>query len=210
MREGLRPKVVRVDWLIRSGRLSRFSPIALLSKELEVKWLTLWGGYVYGPTPGIAEALDLLISAVKPESMLDLFCGSGALSKLAYFRGVKRVFSVDLYVEAAERNLEGCRGVEVLEADALSFRSPEKFDLLVADSPEELIDAFVSDVGRIRRLFKAAALIWLGPYHRAEHRVKAFKRTRMATAFEAWGDGLAILWKPGLKDKVERVVKLLA
>jgi len=205
----LKPKVVRIEHLLKSRRLSRVSPLTLLSKELGIKWLMLWNGYVYGPTPGIVEALDLLITSLKPKSMLDLFCGSGALSKLAYLKRVREITCVDLYVEAAKRNLQRCKNVKIIEGDALSFKLYRNFDLVVADPPEELINKTLANLPRLRRVFRLAALIWIGPYHKAGRRVRLLKKKRMNTVLEAWGDGLAIFWKPKLRERIDSALRLL-
>ena len=168
------PKIVRVSWLIGRRMLSEVSPVALLCKEVGVRWLLLWDGYVYGPSPGFTETLDLLIEMLKPRSFLDLFCGSGAFSKLAYRRGVRRITCVDRFAEAARRNLRGL-GVEVVEADALSYRPGDRFDLVAADPPEELIDEVLGRLHLIRRITGRAAVLWLGPYHRSGKRVRSLQ-----------------------------------
>ncbi len=205
----MKPRVVEVDWLIGTRRLSEFSPLALISKKLRIRWVMLWEGYTYGPTPGITEALDLLITVLKPKSMLDLFCGSGALSKLAYSKGVKKIVSVDLYPDAALRNLRRCRGVKVVGGDALSYQPGERFDLLVADPPEELIEKLLENLGRLRQLFRLGALIWLGPYQRAERNIMLLRGRRMVRTLEAWGDALAVLWKPELGSRIASALRLL-
>lgn len=205
----MKPRVVEVEWLIGTRRLSKFSPLALISEKLKVKWMMLWEGYIYGPAPGITEALDLLITVLKPKSMLDLFCGSGALSKLAYSKGVEKIVSVDLYPDAALRNLRRCRGIKVIGGDALSLQLGEQFDLLVADPPEELVEKLLENLDRLRRLFRLAALIWLGPHQKAEQNIILLKSRRMVRILEAWGDTLAVLWKPGLGSRIASALRLL-
>jgi len=202
------PRIVRVDWLVGRGMLSEFSPVALLCGRIGVKWLTLWDGYVYGPAPGLAETLDLLIESLKPRSFLDLFCGSGAFSKLAYIKGIKDTVCVDRFAEAAMRNLRGL-GVEIVEADALAYSPRRRFDIVVADPPEELVDKVLGDLQRIRGMAGKAAVIWLGPYHKAGGRIRRLRGRRMVRVIEAWGDALALLWKPGYREKIEAVARLM-
>ncbi len=202
------PRIVRVDWLIERGMLSEFSPTTLLCRRIGIKWLMLWEGFIYGPTPGLAEVLDLLLTRLKPKSMIDLYCGSGAFSKLAFMRGVREIVCVDRFAEAARRNLRGL-GVEVVEGDALSYSPGRVYDLVVADPPEELVERIIKDLGRLRRLMGKIAVIWLGPYHRAGGRIRRLGGRRMVRVVEAWGDALALLWKPGYRERVESVARLM-
>ncbi len=110
-------------------------------------------GYIYGPTPGITELLARTLSLLKPESMLDLFCGSGALSKLAYIMNVKNVKAVDIYVEAAYKNLGKLKNVKIEQRDALEIGNEEKYSILVADPPEEKIEELVNRFPRLKKLY---------------------------------------------------------
>lgn len=203
------PKPVEVGWLVKTRRVSPLSPIVLLCKELGVRWLPYLDGYIYGPAPGIAELLDAILMVLKPRSMLDLFCGSGALSKLAHKRGVRRIKAVDIYAEVAKRNLKRLRGVEVVEADATAFRD-RPYDLLVADPPESLADELLEMLPRLSRLCRKVALIWFGPYHRATERVLRLKGRRRYVVAECWGDAVAIIWKPGIsRDKIREALTIV-
>lgn len=205
----VRPRPVEVGWLVKTGRLSPLSPIVLLCRELGVRWLPYLDGYVYGPAPGIAELLDAVLMVLRPRSMLDLFCGSGALSKLAHRRGVRRIKAVDIYAEVAERNLKRLKGVEVVEADAMAFRD-RAYDLLVADPPESLADKLLEMLPRLSRLYRKVALVWLGPYHRATERAMRFRGRRRRVVAECWGDAVAIIWKPGISGEKIREALTIA
>ena len=199
-------KCVRVDELIESGRLSPFSPIALICSKLGVRWLPYIDGYIYGPSPGITEVLERILSLLKPESMLDLFCGSGAFSKLAYLMNVKKVKAVDIYVEAARRNLKKLEGIEVEEGDALRIRSG-RYDMVVADPPEEKIRELIDRLPELRRLCRNVAIVWVGPYHKAGGMIKILSSEEKCIIVEAWGDAVAVFWKKKKHETIiERVV----
>ena len=204
-------KPVRLSWLVRSGRISPMSPVVLISEKLGIRWLNMFDGeYVYGPTPGLIEASDLLIKAFKPRSLIDLFGGSGAVSKLALRNGVRKIIYVDLYSEAAELNLRGEEAVTILRRDAFEFmRSGVKADVVISDPPEELIPKALKALLRFRGVFRKAALIWIGPVERSRRYARALKGRRMTEILEAWGDSFAIFWKPGLGDRVQKVRSLL-
>ncbi|MCD6312443.1 MAG: RsmD family RNA methyltransferase [Thaumarchaeota archaeon] len=207
----LRVRPVKLSWLIRSGRISSMSPMVLIAEKLGIVWLMMFDEYVYGPTPGIVEVSDLLIRSLKPRSVVDLFGGSGALSKLAIRNGVKNVTYVDIYPEAARLNLADHQDkVEIVESDAFGFlRRGVRCDLLLADPPEELIDETVSAIISLRNIFRKAALIWLGSSEGSRERVKALGDRRMIEVVSAWGDSFAIFWKPGLRSEIMRVKWML-
>lgn len=206
-----RVRPVKLSWLIRSGRISPMSPMVLIAEKLGIGWLMMFGEYVYGPTPGIVEASDLLIRVLKPRNVIDLFGGSGALSKLAIRNGVKNVTYVDIYPEAARLNLSHNQNeVKIIESDAFSFlERAVGCDLLLADPPEELIDKTVSTIIARRDVFRKAALIWLGSSESCGKRVAALGGRRMIEVVSAWGDVFAILWKPGLRSEIAKVKQLL-
>ncbi|HDD42991.1 MAG TPA: hypothetical protein ENF79_04850 [Nitrososphaeria archaeon] len=207
----MRPRPVKLSWLIRSGRISPMSPIVLIAEKLGISWLMIFDEYVYGPTPGIIEASDLLIRALKPRSVIDLFGGSGSLSKLAMRNGVKNVTYVDMYPEAAKLNLaDHMNGVRIIKSDVFSFLEGRiECDLLLADPPEELIDKTVNAVISRREVFRKAALIWLGPSGRSRRRIGLLRGRRMVEVVSAWGDSFAIFWKPGLRSEIMRVKLML-
>ncbi len=207
----MRPRPVKLSWLIRSGRISPMSPIALIAEKLGISWLMIFDEYVYGPTPGIIEASDLLIRALKPRSVIDLFGGSGSLSKLAMRNGVKNVTYVDMYPEAAKLNLaDHMNEVRIIKSDVFSFLEGRiECDLLLADPPEELIDKTVNAVISRREVFRKAALIWLGPSGRSRRRIGLLRGRRMVEVVSAWGDSFAIFWKPGLRSEIMRVKLML-
>ncbi len=200
-------KRVRVNELIESGRLSPFSPIALICNKLGIRWLPRMDEYIYGPSPGMTEVLERIISLLKPESMLDLFSGSGAFSKLAYTMNVKKIKAVDIYVEAAWRNLKKLEGIMIEERDALRIGN-ERYSMVVADPPEERIRELISRLPKLKRLYSDIAVLWVGPYYKAGETIKKLSRDRKCIVVEAWGDAVAIFWKKKKhKTIIEKVVK---
>jgi len=202
-------KCVRVDELIESGRLSPFSPIALICNRLRIRWLPYIDGYIYGPSPGITEVLERILSLLKPESMLDLFCGSGAFSKLAYLMNVKKVKAVDIYVEAARRNLKKLEGIKIEESDAFGIRTG-RYDMVVADPPEEKIKELMDRLPELRRLCRDVVVVWLGPYHKAGEMIKSLSSGEKCITVEVWGDAVGVFWKKKKHETIiERALRIL-
>jgi len=204
-----KPRPVKLSWLIRTGRLSEFSPTALISEKLGINWLMMFDEYVYGPGPGIVELLDLILRYVKPKSFLDLFGGSGALSKLASLRGVRKITYIDLYPDAAILNLRRISGVEIIKEDAMHFSRFGVYDVVVADPPRELINRLLEEVDDLRKIFRKICLIWIGDVDELEERSSLLEGRRMVKIIRAWGDCFATLWKPGFGDIVKHVKDLM-
>ena len=204
-----KPRPVKLSWLIRTGRLSEFSPTALISEKLGINWLMMFDEYVYGPGPGIVELLDLILRYVKPKSLLDLFGGSGALSKLASLRGVRKITYIDLYPDAAILNLRRISGVEIIKEDAMDFSRFGVYDVVVADPPRELINRLLEEVDDLRKIFRKICLIWIGDVDELEERSSLLEGRRMVKIIRAWGDCFATLWKPGFGDIVKHVKDLM-
>lgn len=206
--KGVKP--VRIDWLTRTAKISSMSPLVLVAEKLGIRWLMLFDGeYVYGSSPGLVEAADALIRAIRPRSLVDLFGGSGAISKLAAMNGVKRIIYVDLHPEAAHRNLRGVEEVEIVRGDAFEFlKSDVECDLLIADPPEELADETARYLMRNRHIFRKAALTWIGSDY-SRRRIKRLSGIRMTEVLEVWGDFFLLLWNRGLRDRIERIKCML-
>jgi len=204
-----KPRPVKLSWLIRTGRLSEFSPTALISEKLGINWLMMFDEYVYGPGPGIVELLDLILRYVKPRSLLDLFGGSGALSMLAYIKGVKRITYIDLYPDAAILNLRGISEVEIIRGDAMDFSRFGVYDVVVADPPRELINKLLERVGDLRKIFRKICLIWIGGVEELEERLPLLRGKRMMEVIRAWGDCFTALWKPGFGDIIKHMKDLI-
>ena len=89
------------------------------------------------------EALFAILGDVSHLSVLDLFCGTGALAIEALSRGADSAVLVDADPSLARRNVEALglsRRCEVVRSDAISYleRSQERFGLILCDPPYRL------------------------------------------------------------------------
>jgi 16S rRNA (guanine(966)-N(2))-methyltransferase RsmD len=93
----------------------------------------------------VREALFSILGDVEGASVLDLFCGTGALGIEALSRGARRAVLVDAKTSLANRNVrelgltDRCR---VVRSDVPRFlrRARERFDLIFCDPPYRLAD----------------------------------------------------------------------
>lgn len=112
------------------------------------------------------EAIFSMLGPLQGASVLDLFCGTGALGLEALSRGAATVTLVDTEIDPAARNVEllavGDR-CTLVEADALSFleSGAERFDLVLCDPPYRLADRLGSQLEKPleRRLAPGARVV---------------------------------------------------
>jgi 16S rRNA (guanine966-N2)-methyltransferase len=112
------------------------------------------------------EAIFSALGDVAGASVLDLFCGTGALAIEAVSRGAERAVLVDRDTRLATRNVRDL-GLEaqarVIRADALGYlrRSRARFDLIFCDPPYRLADRLECDLDSLvrRRLAEGGRMI---------------------------------------------------
>ncbi|MGH2953709.1 MAG: RsmD family RNA methyltransferase [Solirubrobacterales bacterium] len=100
------------------------------------------------------EALFAILGDVSGASVLDLYCGTGALAIEALSRGAASAVLVDTQPRLAQRNVadlgldDRCR---VLRSDALRFlaRSRKRFDLILCDPPYGRVAGLGADLERL-------------------------------------------------------------
>ncbi len=108
---------------------------------------SLGGRRLASPGPGVRptsdrarEALFSMLGEIEGLSVLDLYCGTGALGIEAYSRGAARVVGVDIDTRPAAENvrlLDLAGPVDVVASDAVSYlaRTPDRFDIVFCDPP---------------------------------------------------------------------------
>ena len=132
-------RIVKLDRILKSRKASLLSPPLLIAKELKLKYLIEEGRLLVGPAVGLSVLIDRLTRIIPINSMLDLCCGSGALTKIAMKNGVTKIVCVDKNVKAVEKNLGRKNNVRIIKADVLKFKIEEFFDLIILDAPRILI-----------------------------------------------------------------------
>lgn len=139
---------------VKHGVISEASPVYKTAKALDLPIL-LRGRYVVGPSPGLVEVVSETIQVNHFSTVLDLFAGTGAISKVALREGVKNATCVDLNTsgEISEMLKEYSDKVLVHKGDVFDFvlRMRKKFDLVAADPEYEKALRVAKEIGaRIR------------------------------------------------------------
>jgi predicted RNA methylase len=161
-------QVISLEEVEGKKLLSKYSPILLLAKELKLRYLIKEGNTFTGPAIGLATLVDKITSMFEIRSMLDLCCGTGALSKIGLLNGVEKVCCLDINLQAAKENLSEFKNVEFVEKDILQFELKDFYDLIVIDPPQEIIDKllrkFIPKVKNLCNIF----VIWHGSHEEEE------------------------------------------
>lgn len=134
-------EIVSLKEVEKNKLLPKFSPIFLVAKELNLRYLIKEDDLFTGPAVGLTTLIDRITSRFEIETILDLCCGTGALTKVALLNGTKKATCLDLNLKAAKANLlEFKSRVEFLEEDVLKFKPKKFYDLVVFDGSRELVE----------------------------------------------------------------------
>jgi 16S rRNA (guanine(966)-N(2))-methyltransferase RsmD len=114
----------------------------------------------------VREALFSILGDVEGASVLDLFCGTGALAIEALSRGADRAVLVDAKTALANRNVSGLGlsdRCKVVRSDVPRFlrRVKGRFDLIFCDPPYRLADRLEGELDSLipARLAEGGRLI---------------------------------------------------
>jgi 16S rRNA (guanine966-N2)-methyltransferase len=121
----------------------------------------------------VREALFSILGEVEGATVLDLYCGTGALAIEALSRGARSAVLVDTHTELARRNVSelglGDR-CEVIRSDARAYlrRTRGVFDLIFCDPPYRLADRLEGELDSLigSRLAPGGRLILEGSARR--------------------------------------------
>jgi len=132
-------RLVSLRDIVKNGEMSSLSPLLLIAKELNLNYLIEENGLITGPAVGLSILIDKITKQLPIKSMLDLCCGSGAITKIANRNGVKKIVCVDKNTKAAELNIGKINDIEIVKGDIMKFEIEEYFDLIVLDAPREIL-----------------------------------------------------------------------
>lgn len=116
------------------------------------------------------EAVFAILGDVEGSSVLDLFCGTGALAIEAVSRGAARAVLVDRKPALARRNVADLgleQRCDVVSSDGLRYlaRARSRFDLILCDPPYRLADRLGPELDRLlpRRLTEGGRVVVESP-----------------------------------------------
>jgi predicted RNA methylase len=188
-------RVIPITRLLKSGQLREDSPLVVTAKTYGLRYALIRGRHFVGPSPAIARTIEQLIGdeGCRPESVLDLFAGSGIASiVVCRYTSPKMVLAIErdrAKISRLQRYLAKSRA-RCLAADACKVALPKRlFDLVVADPYYE--DALV---------FLQHHLRWIARYARR------FLMVSGGIEHAQWNGAVErMIRSAGLKPRVRRV-----
>lgn len=133
---------ISLEKAIESGILASDSELILKMEQYELDHLVLGGGAaIAGPLPGPIQTMEMLCERYEIDSILDIFCGSAAMSRVVIEQGGSDVYCLDLDCSGARQNLAADRDLVTLcEGDFFELPIPDRqFDIAVLDPYFDLI-----------------------------------------------------------------------
>lgn len=154
-----------------------YLPELIFAKRLGLKSIILLEGMLIGPTFEVAPLIEHLVKN-GARTVLDLFCGTGALSLISVQFGAEHVTCVDINIEAALMNLASYVGekVEVVQCNAYEYKPNRFYDLVIADSlpsitfRKKVAESFLP---KLRTFGKTIVIVLGSTYYRSSIKRKA-------------------------------------
>ncbi|MEM0333064.1 MAG: methyltransferase [Candidatus Aenigmatarchaeota archaeon] len=136
-------RIASIEEVLKNKKISKYSPALLIAKELKIKYLILEENVITGPAIGTSIIVDKLTKNFKLPKILDLCCGTGALTKISILNGANFSLCVDKNLKAAKENLKELGNVDFLKEDIFRFKTNDFFNLTILDPPRYLIEKVV-------------------------------------------------------------------
>ncbi len=115
--------------------IAKGSPLDKVVSEFKIPHVLVRGRHLVGPNPGLLSVVKKICQETMLKSALDLFAGTGIISRFLNRQGVQSVTCVDKgeHFVISKELLEKLPGITCVQEDAFSFRISQQFDLIVAD-----------------------------------------------------------------------------
>lgn len=135
-----------------SCKLSHDAPISAVAREFGIPYILIRGRHWIGPNPALAKVLlSVLRKDATPQTVLDLFAGTGIVTKVVLQLSpsplITTVDSDENKTEAMHHHTQSNR-VSIITADAFTIPINQHFDLIVADPYYEACVSFLKARGR--------------------------------------------------------------
>jgi hypothetical protein len=164
---------ITLERAVRSGILGKNTPLVKKMKQYNLNHLLLAGSSISGPDIDFIEILESIIRKQRPRHVLEVFGGTGSLSKVALANGATSVTVVDKSCSLARKTLQHFR-YDLVIADPFVDQSldfAEKIAPLCAKKSSTLFTStgfledeyWTSRVARaLRKAYRSVSLITRG------------------------------------------------
>ena len=115
--------------------IAKGSPLDEVVRKFDTPHVLVRGRHLVGPNLGLLFVVEKIYKEAVPKSALDLFAGTGIVSRFLHSRGVESITCVDNgeHFGISKELLGKLSGVTCVKEDAFRFRISQAFDLVVAD-----------------------------------------------------------------------------
>jgi len=159
--EGPLHRLIPLERAVQSGIITKLSPVYKAADKFGIPYVLIRGRFIEGPNPGLAEITEKLMKKGDYKNVLDLFSGTGIVSKVALLNHAEKVVCIDqLTGDQLSIMLKDYKNkVEAIKCDAFSFEIKEPFDLIVADPDYENAIKVIQEIApKIKNRCKAFVL----------------------------------------------------
>ena len=185
------------------GIIAEGSPLDELARKFDIPHVLVRGRHLVGPNPGLLLVVEKVCQEAAPKSALDLFAGTGIISRFLHSRGVKSITCVDNgeHFSISKKLLGKLSGVTCVKEDAFRFRVCQVFDLTVADPYyEDALDFLNAKAQEIFANTRIFVLVCGGVEHEYQRdQCKKLIRSHLAVEPEeylAYGQSVLVCRKP--------------
>lgn len=135
VREDCLENLVPIERACNKGIITKNSPVYQVARRVGISHVLLRGRHLVGPNPGIVQVLEDICKKRTPQSVLELFAGTGVASRFLWSKGTPHIICVDNGppLDVIKQLFEELDGVEYIMEDAFRFHICEAYDLIVAD-----------------------------------------------------------------------------
>ena len=128
------PRFVEIQEAVRQGYISEDSPVWSAMHKYQLSHVAICGPAVIGPSPDTIRVLEWLYRRHKLRRVLDVFAGTGALSKVALRLGARSVTMVDVGgPPPLSLTTSEARRIRFVQQDVLNLRLTDDYDLAILD-----------------------------------------------------------------------------
>ncbi|SRR6266480_6351107 len=136
-KEGPLHRLVSIARAVEARIITTSSPLFETAQKYSIQHILIRGPHVEGPNPGLAEVVDETLSLKKYNAVLDLFSGTGLVTRIAIRKEISQIMSVDATTGNALRQIFNSpveqERITFIQGDVFGLDLTKEFDLAVAD-----------------------------------------------------------------------------
>jgi hypothetical protein len=123
-----------LDEALDKGIISKTSDLYAVMRKYELNYILIGGSSISGPSVDMIDCLEKLYGNYSFKKVLDLFSGTGSLSKVCIVLGAEYAECVDANTSVISNNLgDKAKYCRILCENAFSYEPKKRFDLVILE-----------------------------------------------------------------------------